>query len=155
MLCTLLPISEEPQQRETVQALHHATGSTPASYRAQQCHRQLGARLVYCCLHLKVPPAVPVSYERCRNVALDDAARLCLHLPLRLNHTRPAPAMQFKTNKIIYRRYAGLFFSMCVDVTDNELAYLESVHLFVEILDHYFSNVCELDLVFNFHKVGR
>jgi len=54
---------------------------------------------------------------------------------------------------VIYRRYAGLFFSMCVDVTDNELAYLESVHLFVEILDHYFSNVCELDLVFNFHKV--
>ena len=43
---------------------------------------------------------------------------------------------------------------MCVDVTDNELAYLESVHLFVEILDHYFSNVCELDLVFNFHKVA-
>lgn len=61
--------------------------------------------------------------------------------------------VQFKTNKVIYRRYAGLFFSMCVDVTDNELAYLESVHLFVEILDHYFSNVCELDLVFNFHKV--
>ena len=43
---------------------------------------------------------------------------------------------------------------MCVDVTDNELAYLESIHLFVEILDHYFSNVCELDLVFNFHKVS-
>ncbi len=61
--------------------------------------------------------------------------------------------MQFKGNKIIYRRYAGLFFSLCVDPTDNELAYLESVHLFVEILDHYFSNVCELDLVFNFHKV--
>jgi hypothetical protein len=30
---------------------------------------------------------------------------------------------------------------------------LEAVHLFVEILDHYFNNVCELDLVFNFHKV--
>ena len=59
---------------------------------------------------------------------------------------------QFKTNKVIYRRYAGLYFSLCVDVTDNELAYLESIHLFVEILDHYFSNVCELDLVFNFHK---
>ncbi|KAF1884248.1 hypothetical protein Lal_00043533 [Lupinus albus] len=40
-----------------------------------------------------------------------------------------------------------------VDITDNELAYLESIHLFVEILDHFFSNVCELDLVFNFHKV--
>ncbi len=42
---------------------------------------------------------------------------------------------------------------MCVDVTDNELAYLEAIHLFVEILDRYFSNVCELDLVFFFHKV--
>lgn len=61
--------------------------------------------------------------------------------------------MQFKAHKIIYRRYAGLFFALCVDVTDNELAYLESVHLFVEILDHFFNNVCELDLVFNFHKV--
>ena len=61
--------------------------------------------------------------------------------------------LQFKAHKVIYRRYAGLFFVLCVDVTDNELAYLESVHLFVEILDHYFNNVCELDLVFNFHKV--
>lgn len=60
---------------------------------------------------------------------------------------------QFRTHKVIYRRYAGLFFSLCVDITDNELAYLESIHLFVEILDHFFSNVCELDLVFNFHKV--
>jgi len=30
---------------------------------------------------------------------------------------------------------------------------LEIIHLFVEILDHYFSNVRELDLVYNFHKV--
>ncbi|KAG6522379.1 hypothetical protein ZIOFF_019519 [Zingiber officinale] len=60
--------------------------------------------------------------------------------------------VQFRTHKVIYRRYAGLFFSLCVDITDNELAYLECIHLFVEILDHFFSNVCELDLVFNFHK---
>lgn len=78
-----------------------------------------------------------------------------------------------------------------MDVADNELLYLESVHLFVEvrvkqicivnlaawnylalatspavtcltapavplclqILDHYFGNVCELDLVFGFNKV--
>jgi hypothetical protein len=71
--------------------------------------------------------------------------------PMRACFSRP----QFRTHKVIYRRYAGLFFSMCVDVTDNELAYLESIHLFVEILDHFFSNVCELDLVFNFHKVRR
>lgn len=61
--------------------------------------------------------------------------------------------MQFKTYKIVYRRYAGLFFSVGIDVSDNELTALEAIHLFVEILDHYFSNVCELDLVFNFHKV--
>ena len=40
-----------------------------------------------------------------------------------------------------------------MDSADNELACLEIIHLFVEILDHYFSNVRELDLVYNFHKV--
>lgn len=61
--------------------------------------------------------------------------------------------VEFQEHKVVYRRYAGLFFAMCIEATDNELAYLESIHLFVEILDHYFANVCELDLVFNFHKV--
>jgi AP-2 complex subunit sigma-1 len=57
-------------------------------------------------------------------------------------------------SKIIYRRYAGLFFCACVDTNDNELAYLEAIHFFVEVLDAFFGNVCELDLVFNFYKVG-
>ena len=60
---------------------------------------------------------------------------------------------QFHSEKIVYRRYAGLFFSICVDREDNELAALEFIHLLVEVLDNYFGNVCELDLVFNFHKV--
>ena len=30
---------------------------------------------------------------------------------------------------------------------------LQFIHLFVEVLDQYFGSVCELDLVFNFHKV--
>lgn len=50
-------------------------------------------------------------------------------------------------------RYAGLFFSFCVDMNDNELSILEFIHLFVEVLDGYFGNVCELDLVFHFDKV--
>ncbi|EIE22264.1 hypothetical protein WJX75_004433 [Coccomyxa subellipsoidea] len=90
-------------------------------------------------------------------VPLDDSEKRNLEYDVhRLIATRDAKFtnfVEFKTNKVIYRRYAGLYFSVCVDVTDNELAYLESIHLFVEILDHYFSNVCELDLVFNFHKV--
>jgi AP-2 complex subunit sigma-1 len=57
-------------------------------------------------------------------------------------------------SKIVYRRYAGLFFCACVDTNDNELAYLEAIHFFVEVLDAFFGNVCELDLVFNFYKVG-
>ena len=61
--------------------------------------------------------------------------------------------IEYNNYKLIYRRYAGLFFTIAVDITDNELAYLESIHLFVELLDSYFSNVCELDIVFNFNKV--
>ncbi|PKI35736.1 hypothetical protein CRG98_043894 [Punica granatum] len=41
---------------------------------------------------------------------------------------------------------------MCIDQDDNELEVLEIIHLFVEILDRYFGSVCELDLIFNFHK---
>jgi AP-2 complex subunit sigma-1 len=58
-------------------------------------------------------------------------------------------------SKIVYRRYAGLFFCACVDTNDNELAYLEAIHFFVEVLDAFFGNVCELDLVFNFYKVSE
>ena len=49
--------------------------------------------------------------------------------------------------------YSGLFFTIVVDMTTNELNYLETIHLFVEFLDSYFSNVWELDIVFNFNSV--
>ena len=29
---------------------------------------------------------------------------------------------------------------------------LDIIHHFVEVLDKYFGNVCELDLIYNFHK---
>ncbi len=61
--------------------------------------------------------------------------------------------IEFRKYKLIYKRYAGLFFTLCVDVNDNELVYLETIHLFVELLDKYFGSVCELDIVFNFNKV--
>lgn len=82
---------------------------------------------------------------------------------------RGSTSLQFRNYKVVYRRYAGLFFCVCVDANDNELAYLEAIHLFVEVLgacslcrrqsaihervpDSFFDNVCELDLVFNFYK---
>ena len=52
----------------------------------------------------------------------------------------------------LLRRYASLYFLACVDDDDNELIVLETIHHFVEVLDRYFGNVCELDLIFNFHK---
>lgn len=61
--------------------------------------------------------------------------------------------IEYNNYKLIYRRYAGLFFTIAVDIVDNELSYLETIHLFVELLDSYFSNVCELDIVFHFNKV--
>mmetsp|Transcript_22828 Transcript_22828/g.34260 ORF Transcript_22828/g.34260 Transcript_22828/m.34260 type:complete len:143 (-) Transcript_22828:144-572(-) len=63
--------------------------------------------------------------------------------------------LEYRNYKIIYRRYAGMFFIFCVDMNDNELGTLELIHLFVEVLDGYFGNVCELDLVFHFDKVYR
>lgn len=61
--------------------------------------------------------------------------------------------VEFKTYKLIYRRYAGLYFTLAVDESANEMLCLETIHLFVELLDQHFSNVCELDIVFNFNKV--
>ena len=39
------------------------------------------------------------------------------------------------------------------DSDDNELITLEIIHRYVEVLDRWFMNVCELDIVFNFNKV--
>lgn len=61
--------------------------------------------------------------------------------------------IEYNNYKLIYRRYAGLFFTIAVDLSDNELSYLETIHLFVELLDGYFDNVCELDIVFYFQRV--
>ncbi len=49
-------------------------------------------------------------------------------------------------------RYASLYFACGVEKEDNELIVLDVIHHFVEILDRYFGNVCELDLIFNFHQ---
>jgi len=54
--------------------------------------------------------------------------------------------------KLIYRRYASLYFVLCISDGDNELSALETVHLYVESLDKYFGNVCELDVIFNFDR---
>lgn len=58
----------------------------------------------------------------------------------------------FPDTKVVYRRYASLFFIAGCDATDNELITLEIVHRYVEQMDKYYGNVCELDIIFNFQK---
>lgn len=50
---------------------------------------------------------------------------------------------------MVYRRYASLFFVAGIANNDNELITLEIIHRYVEVLDRYFVNVAELDLIFN------
>ena len=60
--------------------------------------------------------------------------------------------VEWRDKKLVYRRYASLYFIAGVDMEDNELITLETIHLYVESLDSYFGNVCELDLIYNFQQ---
>lgn len=61
--------------------------------------------------------------------------------------------MEYRGYKVVYRRYASLYFIVGVkDDDDNELGILEFIHALVETLDKYFENVCELDIMFNLEK---
>ncbi|GBL48672.1 hypothetical protein ACI3LY_002399 [Candidozyma auris] len=60
--------------------------------------------------------------------------------------------LEYKDMKIIYRRYASLFFIMGIDSSDNGLLALEIIHRYVEQMDKLYGNVCELDIIFGFSK---
>ncbi|KAJ5124477.1 uncharacterized protein N7515_008302 [Penicillium bovifimosum] len=71
-----------------------------------------------------------------------------------LSPTRPRTdrSLFLLDSKVVYRRYASLFFIAGCASTDNELITLEIVHRYVEQMDKYYGNVCELDIIFNFQK---
>jgi len=60
--------------------------------------------------------------------------------------------LEWKDLKIVYKRYASLYFCCAIEQRDNELLTLEIIHRYVELLDKYFGSVCELDIIFNFEK---
>ena len=60
--------------------------------------------------------------------------------------------IEWRQFTIVYKRYASLFFIICIESGDNEILAMELIHQYVEVLDSYFGNVCELDLIFNFDK---
>ncbi|SMQ46263.1 unnamed protein product [Zymoseptoria tritici ST99CH_3D7] len=49
--------------------------------------------------------------------------------------TRMCNFLEYKDTKVVYRRYASLFFIAATDPTDNELITLEIVHRYVEQMD--------------------
>eukprot|EP00730_Choanoeca_flexa_P010226 TRINITY_DN1717_c0_g1_i2.p1 TRINITY_DN1717_c0_g1~~TRINITY_DN1717_c0_g1_i2.p1 ORF type:complete len:195 (+),score=37.82 TRINITY_DN1717_c0_g1_i2:135-719(+) len=60
--------------------------------------------------------------------------------------------LEWRDVKVVYKRYASLYFAFAVSADDNELITLEMIHRYVELLDKYFGSVCELDIIFNFEK---
>lgn len=68
------------------------------------------------------------------------------------NHDNDTDTVHSSDSKVVYRRYASLFFIAGCASTDNELITLEIVHRYVEQMDKYYGNVCELDIIFNFQK---
>jgi AP-1 complex subunit sigma 1/2 len=65
---------------------------------------------------------------------------------------RMSSFLEWQDMKIVYKRYASLYFCCAVEPRDNELITLEIIHRYVELLDKYFGSVCELDIIFNFEK---
>ena len=92
---------------------------------------------------------------------------------LSLNQKLQCSFVDHRGVRIVYRRYASLFFLVGVDKGsvgddigggsegsggqngddecggENGLATLELIHALVETLDRHFGNVCELDIMFN------
>ena len=54
--------------------------------------------------------------------------------------------LEYKGEKIIYRRYASLFFILGVDDDENEIGILEFIHCLVETMD-WFANVKKKSLI--------
>lgn len=63
--------------------------------------------------------------------------------------------LEYRGYKVIYRRYASLFFIVGTkpspDETDNpenELGLLEFIHTLVETMDKWAGSICELDIMY-------
>jgi len=68
--------------------------------------------------------------------------------------------VEFRGYKVIYRRYASLFFIVgtkadlgTLENKENELGLLEFIHTLVETLDKWAGSICELDIMYELEKV--
>ena len=76
--------------------------------------------------------------------------------------------LEYRGFKVIYRRYASLFFivgtkadfdvrvkgiSSDADNYENELGMLEFIHILVETMDRWAGSICELDIMYQLEQV--
>ena len=86
------------------------------------------------------PSRCPVRHPACADLTapphravLTRAGQVDCHKVVTQREAKFTNFVEWRTHKLVYRRYAGLFFTLCVDVNDNELGCLEAIHLFVEV----------------------
>mmetsp|Transcript_65576 Transcript_65576/g.77650 ORF Transcript_65576/g.77650 Transcript_65576/m.77650 type:complete len:163 (+) Transcript_65576:50-538(+) len=71
--------------------------------------------------------------------------------------------LEYRGYKVIYRRYASLFFIVGTianpdagpkaENTENELGMLEFIHTLVETMDKWAGSICELDIMYQLEQV--
>jgi len=64
--------------------------------------------------------------------------------------------LEYRGYKVVYRRYASLFFIVGTKPTpeeeenqENELGMLEFIHTLVETMDRWAGSICELDIMYS------
>ncbi|QPG75803.1 hypothetical protein FOA43_003165 [Brettanomyces nanus] len=87
---------------------------------------------------------IPLSQKEKQLVIKELTAIIPLRKPKMCN------VIEYKDSKLVYKRYASLFFVASIDTEENELLTLEVIQRYVEIMDKIYGNVCELDIIFNF-----
>jgi AP-4 complex subunit sigma-1 len=68
--------------------------------------------------------------------------------------------LEYRGFKVVYRRYASLFFIVGTkpdkgetENTENELGMLEFIHTLVETMDKWAGSICELDIMYQLEEV--
>ncbi|KAI5790130.1 AP-1 complex subunit-like protein [Geopyxis carbonaria] len=89
---------------------------------------------------------ITLSYKDKNKIIRDVSSQVLARRPKMCNF------LEYKDSVVVYRRYASLFFVAGVDSEDNPLIIMEVIHRYVEQMDKYFGNVCELDIIFSFQK---
>ncbi|KAI7793978.1 putative AP-1 complex subunit sigma-2 [Triplophysa rosa] len=63
--------------------------------------------------------------------------------------------LEWRDLKIVYKRYASLYFCCAIEDQDNELITLEIIHRYVELLDKYFGSQSDAKHAGNYRSTAK